>query len=125
MLINHVQRAVEKSRPGVRLEIIAYSKALLPPTMVKLDERILVDFCPINQSFEVPINDPSSTRNAEYITALTAWRKQFAGDIGLYSYYRKYAWKSLPALIPHYMQADLRYYRSLPLAATSKSHSAS
>jgi hypothetical protein len=119
LLVNHIQASVEKAKPGVRLEIIAYSKALLPPTRVKLDPRILVDYCPINQSFEVPINDPSSTRNADYVRALTAWRERFPGDIGLYSYYRKYAWKSLPALIPHYMQADLRYYHSLkpPLAA--------
>lgn len=119
LLVNHIQGAVDKAKPGVRLEIIAYSKALQPPTRVKLDPRILVDYCPINQSFEVPINDPSSTRNADYVRALTAWRDQFPGDIGLYSYYRKYAWKSLPALIPHYMQADLRYYHSLrpPLAA--------
>jgi hypothetical protein len=119
LLVNHVQAAVDKAKPGVRLEIIAYSKALLPPTRVKLDPRILVDYCPINQCFEVPINDPSSTRNVDYVRALTAWREQFPGDIGLYSYYRKYAWKSLPALIPHYMQADLRYYQSLkpPLAA--------
>jgi hypothetical protein len=119
LLVNHIQGEVEKAKPGVRLEIIAYSKALLPPARVKLDPRILVDYCPINQSFEVPINDPSSTRNAEYVRALTAWRERFPGDIGLYSYYRKYAWKSLPALIPHYMQADLRYYHSLkpPVAA--------
>jgi hypothetical protein len=118
LLINHVQEVLDKEKPGVRLEIIAYSKALLPPTKVQLDERILVDFCPINQCFEVPINDPASERNKEYAAAVTAWRKQFAGDIGLYSYYRKYAWKSLPALIPHYMQADLRYYRTLPLQGT-------
>jgi hypothetical protein len=119
LLVNHIRAAVEKAKPGVRLEIIAYSKALQPPTRVKLDPRILVDYCPINQSFEVPINDPSSPRNADYVRALTAWRERFPGDIGLYSYYRKYAWKSLPALIPYYMQADLRFYRSLkpPLAA--------
>jgi hypothetical protein len=119
LLVNHIQAAVEKAKPGVRLEIIAYSKALQPPTRVKLDPRILVDYCPINQSFEVPINDPSSTRNADYVRALTAWRERFPGDIGLYSYYRKYAWKSLPAFIPHYMQADLQFYHSLkpPLAA--------
>ena len=66
LLVNHVQDVLAKERPNVRLEIIAYSKALLPPAKVKLDERILVDFCPINQSFEVPINDPSSDRNREY-----------------------------------------------------------
>jgi hypothetical protein len=118
LLVNHVQGVLAKERPNVRLEIIAYSKALLPPTKVKLDPRILVDYCPINQSFEVPINDPSSDRNRDYAAVVTAWRKQFTGDIGLYSYYRKYAWKSLPALIPHYMQADLRFYRTLPLQAT-------
>jgi hypothetical protein len=117
LLVNHVQNVLEKERPGVRLEIIAYSKALLPPSKVKLDPRILVDFCPINQCFEVPINDLSSERNADYVKALLAWRKEFTGDIGLYSYYRKYAWKSLPVLIPHYMQADLQFYKKQPLQA--------
>jgi hypothetical protein len=119
LLVNHVQEVVKKSGRKVRLEIIAYSKALLPPAKVKLDKRILVDYCPINQSFESPIDDPANSRNADYAAAVTKWRKEFAGDIGLYSYYRKYAWRSLPALIPFYMQKDLQFYHGLPLQALS------
>lgn len=117
LLANHVLAAMTDAGLPTRLEIIAYSEALLPPQRVKLDPRILVDFCPINQCFEVPIDNPSSSRNVEYVQAVRAWREQFDGDIGLYSYYRKYAWRSAPAVIPHYISQDLRFYRSLPLQA--------
>ena len=53
---------------------------------------------------------PRQSANSKYAAALQAWTKSFSGDISIYSYYRKYAWHSLPTLIPHYMQNDLRYY---------------
>ncbi len=71
---------------------------------------MLIDFCPIAQCFEVQIDDPSSPRNAEYAKDVQAWRKAFKGDLSIYSYYRKYAWDSLPVIIPHYMQADMKWY---------------
>lgn len=104
---------------GPRLEMIAYSKALLPPKRQKIDPSIMVDFCPINQQFEYQIDDPASQRNNDYAAALVDWRKQFTGDISLYSYYRKYAWRSLPAVIPHYIQKDLQWYATLPLQGIS------
>jgi hypothetical protein len=41
------------------------------------------------------------------------WRQRFTGDLGLYSYYRKYAWRSLPVMLPHYMQQELRWYTAM------------
>ena len=118
-LLSKVKAAVAKVRPDLRLEIIAYAKAISPPATQKMDKSVLVDFCPIQQCFEVQINDPSSEVNANYVKELRAWRKSFEGDISVYSYYRKYAWKSLPNLIPHYMQKDLQFYATIPTQGIS------
>src|SRR5207237_2345152 len=104
LLIAQMKQAVTKVRPDLRLEIIAYAAALRPPEHVKLDQSVLVDFCPIGQQFDHQINDPAAGKNADYVANLAAWRKAFDGDISIYSYYRKYAWDSLPVIIPHYMQ---------------------
>jgi hypothetical protein len=118
-LLAKVKAQVAKVRPDVRLEIIAYAKAIAPPVTQKMDKSVLVDFCPIQQCFEVQINDPSSEINAMYVKELSAWRKAFDGDISIYSYYRKYAWKSLPNLIPHYMQKDMQFYATIPTQGIS------
>ena len=119
VLVNKINAAVKKLRPDLRLEIIAYGQVLLPPGKNALDSGVLVDVCPINQSFEKQIFDTTHTTNAEYAKAILNWRSVFPGDIGLYSYYRKYAWRSLPVIIPHYIQNDLKWYSKLPLQGIS------
>ncbi|WP_158508924.1 DUF4838 domain-containing protein [Gemmatirosa kalamazoonensis] len=109
-LANAVQAALAGRGSRVRLEVIAYASAKEPPTGVMLDPRILVDFCPIGQNFDVQIDDPRGANNRQYVEALGRWRAAFAGDVAIYSYYRKYAWMSLPVILPHYLQHDLRWY---------------
>ncbi|HTL30009.1 MAG TPA: DUF4838 domain-containing protein, partial [Tepidisphaeraceae bacterium] len=84
-----------------------------------LDKDILLDFCPISQQFDYQINDPAAATNAGYVKGLQAWRSKFDGDISIYSYYRKYAWDSMPNLIPHYMQKDLQFYATIPTQGIS------
>lgn len=110
ILLSQVEAEVAKARPDVRLECIAYAKAIAPPESAVMDKNVLVDFCPIRQCFEYQIFDRRSPINADYVANLRAWLKDFDGDISIYSYYRKYAWKSLPVIIPHYMQEDLKFY---------------
>ncbi|MBS1565503.1 MAG: DUF4838 domain-containing protein, partial [Bacteroidetes bacterium] len=81
-------------------------------------KNILVDICPINQSFEKQLGDSGLT-NTAYADAIRGWRQRFAGDIGLYSYYRKYAWHSMPVVIPRYIQQDLQWCAALPLQGVS------
>lgn len=118
ILLKQVRARLTPVRPDVRLEIIAYSSYLEPPKRVAVDANVLVDFCPISQHFDAPINDPHN-KNDIYADALRAWRTQFAGDISIYSYYRKYAWDSLPVIIPRYMQRDLQWYATLPTQGVS------
>ena len=108
-LVNAMTEALHREQPGVRLECIAYSSYLEPPT-TELPHSLLVDLCPIAQSFERQIDDPASATNAKYAAALKGWKKVHSGPLSVYSYYRKYAWNSLPVQIPHYMQNDLRFY---------------
>jgi hypothetical protein len=86
---------------------------------VALSQNILVDFCPINQSFEGPLFDTSFAANVDYFRAAGNWSQRFAGDLGLYSYYRKYAWHSLPVVLPHFMSAELRWYRGMGFRGVS------
>jgi hypothetical protein len=119
ILLRQVSAAVKPIRPDLRLEVIAYASCVQPPAREALDPGVLVDFCPINQQFDHQIDDPAAEKNNHYVQALTAWRRGFAGDISIYSYYRKYAWDSLPVVIPHYLQDDLRWYAKLPAQGVS------
>lgn len=119
ILVKQVQERVKAVRPDLRLEFIAYAAALNPPEHEKVDRNVLMDFCPINQQFDHQIDDASAEKNKNYADALQAWRKAFDGDISIYSYYRKYAWDSLPVIIPHYMQNDLRWYEKVPVQGVS------
>jgi hypothetical protein len=112
-LMNAVDSVARRVRPGLKVEIIAYGQVLEPPMGVELSATILVDLCPINQSFEAPLYDTSMTANGEYFRAAEDWRRHFAGDRSVYSYYRKYAWRSLPVVLPHFMQQELRWYASM------------
>lgn len=117
-LANQVDSALRKLGTGVRLEIIAYDRALPPPDPMVLHPDILVDFCPIDQDFEGQIADTAG-ENPQYVSALEAWQAAFPGEIGIYSYYRKSAWRSLPNVIPHYIQQDLMWYAGRGLKGIS------
>lgn len=114
-LLNKVDSAIKTYRKDLRLQIIAYAKAIQPPANVTISKDILVDFCPIDQNFESQIYDTLSTINVEYANVLKLWRAKFSGDITLYSYFRKYGWKSLPNVIPHYIKKDMEWYAKIPL----------
>ncbi|HXI01143.1 MAG TPA: DUF4838 domain-containing protein [Sphingobacteriaceae bacterium] len=113
-LANYVYAEIKKARPDIRMEIIAYSYALMPPENTPLNPEILLEICPINQSFEKQLYDASASTHPEYIQSIEAWRKAFKGNITLYSYYRKQAWRSAPNIIPHYMQKDMQWFRKVP-----------
>ncbi|MCL5271040.1 MAG: DUF4838 domain-containing protein [bacterium] len=115
LILARVKAALAAVRPAIRLECIAYDTYIDPPGNPTLDMSVMVEFCPAGQCFESQIYDAASKMNAGYAAALEKWRTGFAGHIGIYTYYRKYAWRSLPVMIAHYMQKELQYYRKLPL----------
>jgi hypothetical protein len=118
-LLNTVSAALRSARPDAKLQTIAYAEAKEPPSHVVLDARIMVDVCPIGQNFDYQIDDPRGANNTQYVALIRDWRTRFGGHLGLYSYYRRYAWLSLPVLLPHYMQHDLRWYATVPMQGIS------
>jgi hypothetical protein len=109
LLLERLRTTVDKVKLPVQLEIIAYSDTLHPPTR-KVPPQTMVDFCPIAQSFEGPLFEKSNRINAKYASALRDWRSAFQGDLCLYGYYRRYAWKSLPVLLPRLMGKEVQWY---------------
>jgi len=119
ILVAHVKQEALKVRPDLRIEVLAYHTSVMPPENAILDKSVFLDYCPIGQQFDHQINDVSSGQNAEYVKGLKAWRSKFTGDISIYSYYRKYAWNSLPVIFPHYLQRDLQFYKKIPVQGVS------
>lgn len=110
-MVSSMARVLREELPRVRVECLAYGPFREPPARGIPGEEILIDFCPISQNFEHQIYAAESSTNMTYRRNLQAWVKVFAGDISIYSYYRKYAWRSLPVVIPRYMQKDLKWFR--------------
>lgn len=109
-LVGRVSQSIAKVRPELIIECLGYSHYKNPSYRYELDKNVLLDFCPINQSFEGPIYEEYGS-NPTYRKALAEWKECFDGEISIYSYYRKYAWHSLPILLPRYMQDDLKWYK--------------
>lgn len=119
MLVNYVAQMLHHDLPNVKLECLAYNRYTSPPQHIELDERVLLDFCPIGQNFEYQLYEKENEHNVGYNKDIIDWIKKFNGDISIYSYFRKYAWRSLPNIIPHYIQNELKYYRNLGIRGIS------
>lgn len=119
LLVSETASYLKNNYPDVKLECLAYHHYTEPPQHTTLDKSVLLDFCPINQQFEYQIYEQESENNKRYNESLRRWMDGFGGDISIYSYYRKYAWRSLPNVIPHYMQRDLIYYRDMGIKGIS------
>ncbi len=115
IILNTVAQAVGKRFPGVKIEFIAYQTYITPPQNTVIDSNVVMDFCPIRQTFARPIWDWSAKQNVAYHEALLEWFKRnvFKGDIGIYSYYRRYVWRSLPVVFPNFIASEMRWYHSL------------
>lgn len=109
-LVNRVAEALREEFPRLRVECLAYEAYLDPARENTLSPAVMVDFCPIDQCFETQIDDAANSKNRMYATAFQRWRDCFDGQINLYSYYRKYVWRSLPLVLPHYIAGDVRWY---------------
>ncbi len=115
IILNTVARAAAKEFPRVKIEFIAYQTYITPPENTEIDSNVIMEFCPIRQTFARPIWDWSAKQNVPYHEALLKWFKRdvFKGEIGIYSYYRRYIWRSLPVVIPNFIASEMRWYHSL------------
>lgn len=118
-LVNLTSDFFAEHLPGLKIEAIAYARTRELPKRYDIDEDVLIDFCPISQSFEEQIYNSTEGSNYTYRKNIIDWKTAFQGDFSIYSYYRKYQWRSLPVLLPYYMQNDLQWYKSQGVAGIS------
>jgi hypothetical protein len=124
-VVNRLDRALPERLPDrdVAVEAIAYSSHLQPPDPEQMyAPSVVVDFAPTDRSYAKPIDvDPDDVidgtgrmepKNPFYVDRLEAWRDRFEGTLGVYEYYRKYAWHSLPG-IPRRVAREIPAYHDL------------
>lgn len=115
MLLDHLHDALNPEFPHLRLQFIAYEMFTVPPAEHKPDSGIVMEYCPINRSFEAPLYDSSYPQNEEYFHNLELWLNGAIdpSNVTVYTYITKYAWRSLPVLIPHMIVNEARRYHEM------------
>jgi hypothetical protein len=115
LLLNQVARELRSKFKRLNIQFIAYQNYVSPPLANKPADGILMEFCPINRSFESALYENASSQNEEYFRDLESWRNGVINpsSITIYSYITKYAWRSLPIVVPHLIVNEVRRYRDM------------
>ncbi len=114
-LLNHLAAELKPEFPRLLIQFIAYEDYTAPPAQQKPGPGVVMEFCPINRSFESPLYASSYPTNEEYFQDLKRWADGVIdpSDITIYSYITKYAWRSLPIVIPHLIVNEVRRFESI------------
>ena len=115
LFLNRVARDLAPDFPRLKIQFIAYSSYIAPPEHNRPPANLVMDFCPIDRSFESPLFEEKTDMNKRYFEALKGWVGGIIPpqSVTIYSYITKYAWRSLPILIPHMIAAESRVYRDM------------
>lgn len=121
LVVNAVAKMVKVDFPRMKVEFLAYQQYTIPPKKTQFEDNTILDFCPYARSFAAPLWDKQNSFNREYAQDLTRWlgRGVFKGDITIYTYYRKYSWRSLPIVIPRLIAAEAQHYQKLGVQGMS------
>lgn len=115
LLLSYVLQQLQPGFPKLKLQFIAYETYTVPPLAHQPSPGIFMDFCPINRSFEDPLYASSNPQSQEYFHNLQSWLDgvMSPSEISIYSYITKYAWRSLPILIPHLIVDEIRRFHQM------------
>jgi len=115
LLLNRLAGDLKPDFPHLQLQFIAYETYTVPPSVHKPGPGVFMDYCPIDRSFESPLYASDYAKNEEYFHNLLGWPRGVmdASNISIYSYITKYAWRSLPILIPHIIVDEARRFHSM------------
>jgi hypothetical protein len=113
-VIRALSAALRQAIPEVTVEVIAYIPATDPPDReLMYDDSTIVDIAPFDRSYAEPLFESDHPRNRYYNQLLKKWQDGgFRGDMGVYEYYRKYSWHSLPVILPRLIGDEIPYYLS-------------
>jgi hypothetical protein len=80
LLENFLAQALAAFDERAQLAHLAYVNTLTPPSIVKPDPRVFLEFAPIRRKFDVPLNDPDCAENKEHLELLDANLKVFPAE---------------------------------------------
>jgi hypothetical protein len=72
LLENELIRALRRHDPKAMLAHLAYARTLEPPTRVKPNAHLFLEFAPINRRYDIPYRFQSSPTNKDRLSALEA-----------------------------------------------------
>lgn len=110
--------SLAESHPHVLVEYLAYLNYQQVPT-VNITNNLLVDFAEYDRSYAVPIFASAPGSKNEYFSkTLQDWlhATNYTGPVSVYTYYRKYSWRSHPTVLYRLIAAEIPYYASLGVA---------
>lgn len=115
ILLDHLDHELKSEFPKLRIQFNAYEMFTVPPVEHKPDPGMVMEFCPIQRSFESSLYASDYPENEEYFHNLQAWLTGAIdpSNITVYTYITKYAWRSLPVLIPHMIVDEARRYHDM------------
>jgi hypothetical protein len=111
LVINEAVEASQKLPRHPIIEFIAYFGSKIPPEKVKFHRRTVMDYCTTDRNFSEPAFSSNDEGNKKEANLLKEWINLFPGDISIYSYYSKAAWRSLPIIIPWTVTEDIRKFK--------------
>lgn len=118
IVLNYIAQELKDDFPDLKIEFLAYADYIEPPPAQKITaDNLLMDYAPLTRSYAFPFWDYGHFENAEFDKALHKWidGEAYTGEISFYSYYRKYAWRSLPIVFPRLIAREIHYFDSLGL----------
>ena len=80
LLENSLARALAAFDERAQLAHLAYVNTLPPPSIVKPEPRVFLEFAPIRRKFDVPLTDPDCVENKEHLKLLDANLKVFPAE---------------------------------------------
>ncbi len=107
--VNDVAAAVERARPSVLIETLAYRTYAEPPRTVRARSNVLLRFSTIDADFARPLSAPANTAVREQ---LLAWRAA-APRMHVWDYDAGFGNLHVPFPATHVLAPNLRWYRDL------------
>ncbi|MFH1905073.1 MAG: DUF4838 domain-containing protein [bacterium] len=124
-LVSKVASKVKKEYPDKKVSFWAYAGVIITSKYVdNFEDNTVLGFAPYKRCYQHNISDPDCNSrfehmNSLYMNHLSDWRKKFHGDIMVYEYYSKYAWYSLPKIIPSMIRNEIKFYNKFPIQGIS------
>ncbi|MFA5858727.1 MAG: DUF4838 domain-containing protein [Elusimicrobiota bacterium] len=110
LFVKTIAEVLRQKFPSVKLQFLAYHGYVVPPENIYFPDNTILDFCEISRSYQYRIYDKRDGNNRAYTKYLHGWMRRYRGDIGIYTYYSKYVWHSLPVILPKLIPEEIKYY---------------